>query len=111
MWLRPHKAGIHQPHLVQTLHLLEAELEQVFGLQGCGDPGGGGVQVPLAAPAEVQCVLLGDALGDVIPGAYTGDAAVGGVGLDLGTAITTQTETNVEIKEIAHIHSQVRLRM
>ena len=77
-------------HLLQALEALDAQSQQLLGLQVCFHPVLGWLEVPLTLLAPQQCDLLLDAFCDVHLGSYTVDAHVGRVRGDCHSTQATQ---------------------
>lgn len=74
-------------YLIQAWDLLQADTQQLLGLELAGHPRG--AQVPVAAAALVQDDLLGNALCDVYLTPQAAHAHVSGIALDFHTAHAT----------------------
>ena len=61
----PDETGVHELHLVQALDALDAEGEELLGLEVRADPVLGGLEVALALLAVEHGALLLDAFGNV----------------------------------------------
>lgn len=79
MGLCPNEPGIHEPHFLKAFEFLETEGQELSTLQLSIDPDVGRVEVPIAALAEMERCLLGNAISNVNVVADAVDAHVGGI--------------------------------
>mmetsp|Transcript_80799 Transcript_80799/g.142391 ORF Transcript_80799/g.142391 Transcript_80799/m.142391 type:complete len:420 (+) Transcript_80799:520-1779(+) len=86
--LGPDEGGVHEMHLLQPFDSLQAEGQQLLGLQRSHQPVLRRVEVPLTVLAELHGALLADALCDVDVRLHAANAHVGRVGLHAGPADT-----------------------
>jgi len=97
--LGPDEAGINQPDLGKALEPLEAEGEQLLGLEGAHHPLGRGLHVPLTELAPVNGGLLRDSLSDIHLILDAVHAHVGRVGRDRHTTVAAQAANKKKMKE------------
>jgi hypothetical protein len=97
--LGPDEAGINQPDLGETLEPLEAEGEELLGLEVAHHPLAWRLEVPLAELAPVNGGLLGNALGDIHLVLDAVHAHVGRVGGDGDSTLAAQTGMERKEKE------------
>lgn len=92
MRLCPDEARVNELDLLQPLELLQANGQQLTGLEGTLDPLAGRLQVALAIATKLECGLLRDVLRDVDVCPEAAHAHVCWIGFDGDSAFAAEAE-------------------